>query len=68
MDAALIVPGDEFGEYTPKMSFIPDQHSVKTLPAKRPYQPLNVCCRIGHAVWNRYPVPTKNSIRIELAG
>ena len=40
MDAALIVPGDEFGEYTPKMSFIPDQHSVKTLPAKRPYQPL----------------------------
>jgi len=54
MDAALVVPGDEFSEHMPKVSFIPDPHPVKTLPAKRPYQPLNVCCRIGCAVWNRY--------------
>ena len=54
MHAAVVVPADEFGEYTPKMPLILDQHSVETLPAKRPYQPLNVCCRIGCAVWNRY--------------
>ena len=55
MNAAVIVPADEFGEYMPKMSFIPDQHSVKTLPAKRPYQPLYVCRRVGCAKRDRYP-------------
>jgi len=55
MHAAVVVPADEFGEYTPKMSFIPDQHSVETFPAKRPYQPLNVCRRIGRAIGYRYP-------------
>ena len=55
MYAAVVVPGDEFGEYTPKMPLIPDQHPVETLPAKRPYQPLNVCRRVGCAVRNRYP-------------
>jgi hypothetical protein len=38
----------------PKMPFIPDRHSVETLPAKRPYQPLDVRRRIGRAKRNRY--------------
>jgi len=54
MDAAVVVPADEFCKYTSKMSFAPDQHSVETLPAKRPYQPLNVCRCIGRALRNRY--------------
>jgi len=55
MYAAVVVPADEFVQYPPKMPFIPDQHSVETLPAKRPYQPLHVCRRVGCAVRNRYP-------------
>jgi hypothetical protein len=54
-NAAVVVPTDEFCEYTSKMSFIPDPHAIETLPAKRPYQPLNVCRRIGRAIRNRYP-------------
>jgi hypothetical protein len=63
MRAFVVVPADEFGEYTPKMSFIPDQHAVETLPAKRPYQPLDVCRRIGRAIWNRDP-PDAQSLQI----
>jgi len=55
MHAAVVVPADEFGEYTPKLSFIPNQHSVETLPAKRPYEPLNVRRRVGCAIRDRYP-------------
>jgi hypothetical protein len=55
MHAPVVVSANEFGEHTPKMSFIPDQHSDETLPAKRPYPPLNVCRRIGRAIRNRYP-------------
>jgi hypothetical protein len=55
MHAPVVVPADEFLDYPPKMPFIPDQHSVETLPAKRPYQPLHVCRRIGRAIRNRYP-------------
>ena len=55
MHAAVVVPADEFVEYTPKMPFIPDQHSVETLPAKRPYQPFDVRRRVGRAIRNRYP-------------
>ena len=55
MHAAVVVPVDEFVEYTPKMPFIPDQHSVETLPAKRPYQPLDVRRRVGRAIRNWYP-------------
>ena len=55
MDAAVVVPADELGEYTPKMPLIPDQHSVETPSAKRTYQPLNVCRRIGRSKRNRYP-------------
>jgi hypothetical protein len=29
MHAAVVVPADEFPEYTPKMPFIPDQHTVE---------------------------------------
>jgi hypothetical protein len=58
MDAALVAPGDEFSEHTPKVSFIPDQHSVETLSAECPYQPLNMCRRIGSAVWCRYSPDT----------
>jgi hypothetical protein len=55
MRAAVVVPADEFGEYTSKMPLIPDQHSVETLPAQRSYHPLNVCRRLGRAIRNRYP-------------
>ncbi len=51
MHAAVVVPADEFCEYTSKMPFIPDQHSVETLPAKCPYQPLDVRRRIGRTIW-----------------
>ena len=54
MHAAVVVPADEFGEYTPKMPLIPDQHSVETLPAQRPYHPLDVCRRIGRAIRDGY--------------
>jgi len=37
------------------MSFIPDQDPVGTLATKRPYQPLDVRCRVGCAIRNRYP-------------
>ena len=37
------------------MSFIPDQHSIKTLPAERPDRPLDVCSLVGCAKRNRYP-------------
>jgi hypothetical protein len=33
MQTPVIAPADEFGEHTPEMSFIPDQHAVETLPA-----------------------------------
>ena len=55
MHAAVVVPADEFLEYAPKMPLIPDQHSVETLSANRPYQALNVCRCIGSAKWNRNP-------------
>jgi hypothetical protein len=55
MHAAVVVPADEFVEYTPKMSLIPNQHSVNTRAAKRPYEPLNVRRRVGCAIRNRYP-------------
>ena len=51
----MVVPAAEFGEYTPEMPLIPDQHAVETFPAQRPYHPLNVCRRIGRAIGNRYP-------------
>jgi hypothetical protein len=54
MHALVVVPADGFHEYTPKLPFIPDQHA-ETLPAKRPYQPLDVRCRLGCTVWVRYP-------------
>jgi len=55
MHAAVVVPADEFPEYTPTMPFIPDQHTVKTLATKRPYRPLDVRRRVGRAIRNRYP-------------
>jgi len=55
MNLAVIISADEFRERTPKMPFIPDQQSVQTLPAKRPYQPLDVCRRIGCPIWNGDP-------------
>ena len=55
MHAPAVVPADEFIQYTAKMPFIPDQHSVETLPTKRPYQPLDVRRRVGRAIRNRYP-------------
>ena len=55
MNSAVIVPADEFCEYTPKMPFIPDQQSVETLAAKRPYQSLDVCRRIGRPIWDGDP-------------
>ena len=55
MNSAVIVPADEFRECTPKMPFIPDQQSVETLAAKRPYQPLDVCRRIGRPIWDGDP-------------
>ena len=55
MNAAVVIPADEFSEYTPKMPFIPDQHTVETLATKRPYQPLDVRRRVGSAIRNRYP-------------
>jgi hypothetical protein len=55
MHAAVVVPTYGFGEYTPKMPLIPDQHLVETLPANRPYQPLEVRRRVGCAIRNRYP-------------
>jgi hypothetical protein len=51
MNSAVIVPADEFRTYTPKMPFIPDQHAVDTLSAKRSYQPLNVYRGIGHLLF-----------------
>jgi len=35
-------------------SFTPDQHSVETLPATRPYQPPDMRRRVGRTIWNRY--------------
>ena len=55
MNAASVVPADEFFEHTPKMPVIPDQHTVETLPAKRPYQPFNVRRRVRCAIRDRYP-------------
>ena len=55
MHAPVVVPADEFLEYPPKMPFIPDQHSVETLPANCPYQPLDVRRRVGCALRNGYP-------------
>ncbi len=55
MHASVVVPADEFVEYTPKMSLIPNQHSVKALAAKRPYEPLDVRRRVGCAIRNGYP-------------
>ncbi len=55
MNAAVVVPADEFFEYTSKMPLIPDQNPVKTLAAKCPYQPLDVRRRIGRTIWNWYP-------------
>jgi len=37
------------------MPFVPDHHSVETLPANCPYQPLDVRRPIGGTVRNRYP-------------
>ena len=42
MNAAVVIPEKEFGEGAPKMTLIPNQHSIETLPAKRPYQTLDV--------------------------
>lgn len=55
MNAAVIVPTNIFREHKSKLSFIPDQDSVKTFAAQRPYQALYVRRRIGCAIWNRYP-------------
>jgi hypothetical protein len=49
MYAPVVVPADEFLEYPPKMPFIPDQHSVETLQANGPYQPLHVFRRLVSA-------------------
>jgi len=59
--AALILIGGEglpeieFGESTPKMTLIPNQHSVETLSTKRPYQTLDVRRGVGCAVRDRNP-------------
>lgn len=37
------------------VSFIPNQHAIEVLPAKRPYHPLDVCGRIGRTIWSGYP-------------
>ena len=55
MNSAVIAPADEFLEYTPKMSFTPDQQPIETLAAKRPYQPLDVYHRIGRFIWDGNP-------------
>ena len=55
MNAAVVVPIHEFFENAAKMTFIPDQHWIKTLPTQGPYQPLNMRRRIGCAIRNRYP-------------
>ena len=53
MNPAVIVPKDEFGKDTPKMTLIPNQESVETLSTKRPYQPLDVRRSVGCTVWDR---------------
>ena len=50
MNAAVVVPGDEFFANAAKMAFIPDQHPIKTLPTQGPYQPLNMRRSIGCAI------------------
>lgn len=52
MHAAVVVPADEFGEDAAQLSFIPNQHPVKTLLAKRPDEPFHVCRRVGGAIWD----------------
>ena len=58
MDAAVVIPEIEFGEGTPQMVFIPNQHSVETLSTKSPDQTLDVCRCIGCAVRDRNPPDT----------
>jgi hypothetical protein len=50
MHTRVIVAADEFLEYTAKMLLVPDQYSVKTLPANYPYQPLDVRRGVGCAL------------------
>jgi hypothetical protein len=53
MNAAVVIPEIEFGEGTPKMVFIPNQHSVETLSTKRPDETLDVRRCVGCAVRDR---------------
>jgi hypothetical protein len=50
MNAAVVVPIHEFFENAAQMTFIPDQHPIKTLPTQGPYQPLNMSRSIGCAI------------------
>jgi hypothetical protein len=52
MHAAMVVPADEFSERTVQLSFVPNQHAVKTFPAKRSDEPLHVGRCIGGAIWD----------------
>jgi len=53
MNASAVIPDDELREDSSKMPFVPDRHSVQTLPAKCPYQPLDVRRRIGRPIRDR---------------
>ena len=55
MNAAVVIPEIKFGESTPKMTLIPNQHPVETLSAKRPDQTLDVRRCIGCAIRDRNP-------------
>ena len=44
------------------MTLIPNQHAVKTLPAKRPDQTLDVRCGVGRTVRDRNRLPSRMSI------
>ena len=52
MHADVLVPADEFSKDAAQLSFIPDQHAVKTLLANRADQPLLVRRRVGGAIWD----------------
>ena len=54
MHPAVVVPAAEFSKYAAKFPFIPDRDPIETLATKCPYQPLDMCSRVGCGIRGRH--------------